>query len=77
MSGFALGALVKLLPVGIQAYFGVKQQQATDAGVNQEKANEGNAALKDAADAQAISGDVDRMSDSSVRDSPYANNRDR
>lgn len=68
--------IISLVMAAIKAFFGVKQDQASDAGVNKEKANEATQALKNASDANAISGDVDRMSADELRDSPYANRID-
>lgn len=71
-----ISLLAALLPAGIKAWLGIKQDAAVTSGVNQEKANESTAALKNASDANAIAGDVDRMSDAELRDSPYANRID-
>lgn len=53
-----------------------KQDQVMNTGVNYQKAAESSDAIKNAEDSQVISGDVDRMSDDEVRNSPNASYRD-
>lgn len=53
-----------------------KDDEALNVGVNYQKAQESGDAIKNAADAQVVDAGVERMSDDSVRKSPYANQRD-
>lgn len=53
-----------------------KQDEVMNAGINYQKAKESGDALQKAVDSQVIGADVERMSDDSVRKSPYANQRD-
>jgi hypothetical protein len=70
------GMLIGMIPVGLKVWLGIKNDQSVQSGQFKQESIDATAALKNATDAQVIAGDVDRMSDQQLRDSPYANRRD-
>lgn len=75
MSGAIIGGLGSLITGLFDLWSKNKQQQTMNTGINYQKATSDGKALKDAADSQVISGDVDRMSDDQVRRSSAASFR--
>lgn len=76
MTGGIISGLGSLFGSLWKSYTDAKQAQVMDQGINYQKAKDSGDVLKNATDSKVIDADVDRMSDDSVRNSPYANRRD-